>query len=99
MPPQESHREPVNAIHAIGSRPGTDQQTERLIVGIIESLDELQNSSAPGRIRTCDTGFCEGSFPSVLVTHRKCPSARNFHAPSYLVASRYFPTIFVISDE
>ena len=45
------------------------------------------------------TGFCKGSFPSVPVPRRKRPPARHFHTPSYLVASRYFPTIFVINDE
>ena len=67
--------------------------------GRLETLAELRKRECPGRIRTCDTGFCKGSFPSVPVTHRKCPPARHFHTPSYLVASRYFPTIFVINDE
>ena len=63
---------------------------------MVKTASDLLKLWCPGRIRTCGTGYCKGSFPSVPVTHRKRPPARHFHTPAiwYLPAvSQRFPSL------
>ena len=46
------------------------------------------NSCAPGRIRTCDTGFCSRTFSMVLVCCRQPLSGNGFRHPCYAIGCR-----------